>query len=374
MKGKYVVFNNLIATEENCLKTAKSIDELKKLPIVMYGAGIHALSLSNFLKKHFSVNIAAYFVDEQYLRNTHNVEGVMAIEQIQDKFAQFNIIIGFDGNPWLAKEKLEKQHYPQINAVYIYDHSIWQSFEHLDLKYLKEKQADFQQTYNLLSDEKSRQIFTGYINTKITLDLSHLQNLSSFPQYFPDDLPVFSPCSDDIFIDGGAYDGDTLKSFLSKVDNCQQYYAFEPDTSNYEKLAAFIQKNSLTFAKAIQAGLWNQDSALSFQGNDGTSSVISETGHTQITVKAIDSLGVPATFIKMDIEGAEFEALKGAEQTIRQYKPKLAISLYHHPEHLTQIPLFLKSLCPEYKFYLRIHSFYSRELVLYATTLDSNDS
>ncbi|OQY48104.1 MAG: hypothetical protein B6247_25605 [Candidatus Parabeggiatoa sp. nov. 2] len=96
-------------------------------------------------------------------------------------------------------------------------------------------------------------------------------------------------------------------------------------------------------------------------------------GEINIDVSSIDNLGVETTFIKMDIEGAELEALKGASETIRKYKPKLAIALYHNPQHLTEIPILIKSLCPEYEFFLRIHSFFSRELVLYAVVTNEEN-
>ena len=72
------------------------------------------------------------------------------------------------------------------------------------------------------------------------------------------------------------------------------------------------------------------------------------------------------TFIKMDIEGSELEALKGAQQTIQRDRPKLAICIYHKPEDMTDIPLYIKSLVPEYRLYVRHHSNRCSETVLYA--------
>jgi len=97
------------------------------------------------------------------------------------------------------------------------------------------------------------------------------------------------------------------------------------------------------------------------------SSKIDSNGEDVIKIDAIDNYKIPASFIKMDIEGSEYEALIGAKDTISKYHPKLAISLYHKPEDLIQIPYYIKSLCPEYRFYLRLHSYYSEELILYAT-------
>ena len=72
------------------------------------------------------------------------------------------------------------------------------------------------------------------------------------------------------------------------------------------------------------------------------------------------------TMIKMDIEGSELEALKGAKKTIQRDKPKLAICIYHKPEDMADIPLYIKELVPEYKLYIRHHSNFATETVLYA--------
>jgi hypothetical protein len=76
--------------------------------------------------------------------------------------------------------------------------------------------------------------------------------------------------------------------------------------------------------------------------------------------------GGGVTFIKMDIEGSELNALKGAEQTIRKYKPKLAICVYHRAKDLITIPQYIKTLVPEYKLYFRAHKYGTYDFVLYA--------
>ncbi len=102
---------------------------------------------------------------------------------------------------------------------------------------------------------------------------------------------------------------------------------------------------------------------------DGTSSQISEnSGGGGIEVEQIDEIckDINVTFIKMDIEGAELKALVGAKNTIVRDKPKCAISVYHEPEDLFKIPLYLKQLNPNYKFYLRLYTLSLDEIVLYA--------
>jgi hypothetical protein len=100
-------------------------------------------------------------------------------------------------------------------------------------------------------------------------------------------------------------------------------------------------------------------------GVRGVSS-ISDDGSLLVNADKIDNLCPDATFIKMDIEGSEMDALYGAKETIIRNKPKLAICIYHKPEHLYQIPLLIHEWVPEYKLYIRHHSHYDSETVLYA--------
>lgn len=108
---------------------------------------------------------------------------------------------------------------------------------------------------------------------------------------------------------------------------------------------------------------------LRFQAKGNGSSCIDMDGSIDIPVMPIDSAVDAAervTMIKMDVEGAELESLKGARETILRNKPKLAICIYHEPKDLTEIPLYIKSLVPEYKLFVRHHSNYFGETVLYA--------
>jgi hypothetical protein len=102
--------------------------------------------------------------------------------------------------------------------------------------------------------------------------------------------------------------------------------------------------------------------------NAPSTSKIDEKGEDIIQCIAIDDVlhGFKPTFIKMDIEGAEVEALKGAENTIKAYLPQLAICVYHRLSDIWEIPLLIKSFYEGYKFYLRSYNFMGLETVLYA--------
>jgi hypothetical protein len=114
--------------------------------------------------------------------------------------------------------------------------------------------------------------------------------------------------------------------------------------------------------------VWNETTELKFNSEGTMASCVSDAGNTIVEVDTIDNIlqGQRATFIKMDIEGAELNALKGAEQTIKKYKPKLAICVYHKADDFTTIPQYIKSLVPEYKLYFRVHRCSPQESVLYA--------
>lgn len=187
-------------------------------------------------------------------------------------------------------------------------------------------------------------------------------------QYFDSSIFPF-PNDAEVFVDGGCFSGANSVDFLSwaKNANSKKIIAFEPDSTNYEICKKTLDATSVPY-ELIGKGLWENDTTLYFTNNGTSGSQIVATGNTKVDVAAIDSLPLAneITFIKMDIEGAELSALKGAKKTIQNNKPRLAICVYHKDEDITEIPAYLKHLVPEYKFYLRHYSLCAYETVLYA--------
>jgi len=192
-------------------------------------------------------------------------------------------------------------------------------------------------------------------------------------QYFS--LPQFKessplpPTNGEIFIDCGAFDGDTVKRFIKFCKGkYEKIYSFEPNPSQYENTLRNIKDAGIQRVEVIKKGVWSCETVLKFLENRAGSN-INDSGTTAIEVTAIDIV-VPesenVTFIKMDVEGAEMEALKGAANTIRRCKPKLAVCIYHKPQDIIEIPTYIMALCPEYKLYIRHHFINGWETVLYA--------
>lgn len=208
----------------------------------------------------------------------------------------------------------------------------------------------FLEILKFLQDNKINQILAGII--------------CSYTQYFDN---IIKLNADEIFIDAGVLNGQTSLDFAKKCNNkYKKIYLFEADKSFENNIKDNILE--LHNTELHMKGLWNKEETISFMELDGGSGNISDQGTTSIDVDTLDNMlkGQEATFIKMDIEGAELNALIGSKETIKKYKPKLAICVYHKNEDILSIPLYIKELVPEYKFYMRHYSNGNTETVLYA--------
>lgn len=190
-------------------------------------------------------------------------------------------------------------------------------------------------------------------------------------QYFEKDI-IRAHSENEVFIDAGCFNlMDTLR-FIDSYPKFKKVYAFEPDVSNYKECIKRKEELYDDSAKIeiLNKGLWSRVGKLSFDGGQTSASIISEYGEETIDVTSIDSFlegkKETVTFIKMDIEGAELEALKGAKDTIMRDKPDLAICIYHKDEDIVEIPKYILELNPDYKLYIRHYSWAMWETVLYA--------
>lgn len=186
-------------------------------------------------------------------------------------------------------------------------------------------------------------------------------------QYFNPEFIHYE--ENEIFIDAGCYNLESSKLMKQYCPRLKKVYAFEPDIANYKNC---LQNKSFFKNETVELypyGTWSSKTKLFFHSAADGSSYVTENGATCIETLSIDetvSSDEMVTFIKMDVEGAELESLKGAKETIQRCKPKLAICIYHKPEDMTKIPLYIHSLVPEYKLYIRHHSTSVAETVLYA--------
>jgi FkbM family methyltransferase len=219
----------------------------------------------------------------------------------------------------------------------------------------------------LFADETSRDLFRALLRFRLTGDYTALPAPSPQDQYFPEGLPAWrAPLR---LVDCGAYDGDTLRAVADRKLAVEAVAAFEPDPANFSLLAQ-TARELLPGAATVclfPCGVDASTRQVHFASGQGSSSCVSESGETVIQCVSLDD-ALPAfapNLIKMDIEGAEFDALLGARRLIEQHRPGLAISVYHRAEHLLSIPLLAASWLKGGRHFLRSHAYTGFELIYY---------
>ena len=229
---------------------------------------------------------------------------------------------------------------------------------------------------DILEDERSKEIMLTLIKNWFDFDVNAIgyEEIFTNDQYYPAGIIKLS--DKESFVDVGAYNGDTVFDFLKRTDNNFDFiFAFELDNKNFREMELAVDKLGINLKRKIKlynSGLLDEEKDVYYEtGGSGMQStfinVINTASDCGKTVRLSDVLrNEKVTFIKMDIEGSEPQALSGAEEIIKKQKPKLAICVYHKPEHLWEIPLYLKKIVPAYKIYVRHHTLLEYETVCYA--------
>lgn len=207
--------------------------------------------------------------------------------------------------------------------------------------------SELHEVYESLIDEESKKTFCGYWLGCISNQISSVVYANT-PQYI---CPGFLPKAGDIVIDCGAYDGMTSLRFVNM--GCK-VYGFEMDRKNFErssKLAA--EKNFVV--ENLGLGYYHHEINYT---HAGAATKINLQGSEKAQITTLDSyVGEKnltyVDFIKMDVEGAELDILRGAAITIARYKPILALSAYHKLDDFWTLTRFIKSIRPDYEFALR---------------------
>lgn len=230
--------------------------------------------------------------------------------------------------------------------------------------WLHRHQSKFDRVYSSLSDDQSRYVLMAAAKARMFQQYHFpmqgnlfLRDVSTFPQYFCEEIFTFS--DGELFIDCGAFDGDTLVAFFSLMQRLgitqSQAIAFEVDKGNVKRISRTLERYALDDVKIISAAVGedniNSDASMYHSCRETVNSY-------DVQVVTLDLVldGVVPTFIKMDIEGAELDALMGARQTISKFRPKLAVCIYHLTWHLLDIPLCIMDNFPDYGIFIRHHA------------------
>ena len=211
----------------------------------------------------------------------------------------------------------------------------------------------------------------GICKNNIIFCVNDWRNNSS--QYFD----LFSPKEHEVFVDCGCYDGGTCYRFLGWCGNkgYDYIYGFEADKTSYHNSKKNLERiNNCTI---LPFGTSKENGKMYFYSNEKEDAHIISSEEAKKTdsdcIEEIDVVSLDnylkdkrVTFIKMDIEGAEWDTLLGAEEIIRQNRPRLAISVYHKMGDFIRIPEYLLSIHSDYKIYFRQYSLINNETIMYA--------
>ena len=220
-------------------------------------------------------------------------------------------------------------------------------------------------TWRSLADDESCACLLGILSFRLGLNPGYAGFRHADEQYFNGlTLPALrgAPLR---YVDAGAYNGDTYIELCRHADVAEAWL-FEPDPANYAALVANVRQRGLA-AQCIPAAVADRHAILSFNGG-GEAGAIAEGGSQHILALALDDL-LPAravSFLKLDVEGAEAQALQGARRLIERCRPVLAMSLYHLPADPWELTALVRELCPGYRFHLRQHTCNRFDSVLYA--------
>jgi FkbM family methyltransferase len=346
------IFKNISFQSSDFLKKLKT----EKSDLYIYGEGEYSNVVFNFLKYH-EIDIVNKFISKgiDLFSNGNNFnfpeKPFFIVIGVAHESKAMNLINNF-------KSKLN-------HCIGIYYFAL-NPFYNLNTDMLINNWDKIDFVNKILYDNESKEIFCNYLKSAISLSNEYL-NLT-LPQYFPSFIGLNEQ---EIIIDGGAFTGDTLLEYIQTYKSFKEYHAFEPSRHNYNRLIKLTQQNTFYYNK----GIGKSNEILLF--NDGNSqsttssflqSTFNQNIYNEVQIVKLDDTIQNATFIKLDIEGAELDALIGSVELISKYKPKMAICIYHKFEHLWEIIELVNSIRGDYKFSIRYHSKDKilTELVLYA--------
>lgn len=261
----------------------------------------------------------------------------------------------------------------------------WKYHELNTYKVIEENADKIERVRKMLCDEKSVKLYDCFVE-KVKYNLRDYMDVADdlYEHYFSDG--IFKFMDREVLIDGGAFDGDDtvwLSTMLQQEGRkLKKAYCFEPDNRNFAATYRNLEKHFGVNARLRQdgavaeceqfvvfkSGLFDKNCGMGFHEYGGQISRFTEenTGISIPVVRLDDVVDDKVTFIKYDLEGADIPAIRGAEKTIRKYKPKLALSIYHNIGDLWEIPLLIKEYVPEYKLFIRHHTVYLWDKIMYA--------
>jgi FkbM family methyltransferase len=342
-------------------------------PLVLCGSGQLGRATLTGLNKVGVTPVA--FADNNVAIQGTTVEGVPVLspQQAASRFGQFAVFVVtvFTARPLVAQLQTLGVRVASARAVFFQHPEAFLPYFSIDVpQTVANQSAAIMECFDLWADWHSASEFVDQIGWHL-LEPGELREATPASEtYFPSDIVHLK--NDVSFVDCGAFDGDSVRALLERAgDGVREILALEPDPTNYLKLTAFVAALPEHVRSRIQTArvaVHSHRQKLRFASAAGAASSLLSRGDTDVDAAPLDEIlaGRNPTLVKIDIEGAEPDAIAGATTTLKAKAPTVAICLYHRREHLWQLPLAIQAVNSQYAFHLRRHSDGCWETVCYA--------
>lgn len=359
--------NKLIDSKVEELKElALNVEEQFSAGVAIYGAGVVGTWALTYLRS-IGAKVEC-FIDRDSAKRGTRIEKceIITPDDLQSREINAILVAARHAVPQV-KQALGEENYQMI------------SFDGYFVIRNYERLCKIRDSY--FTEEKSIEVFNAILWAMLTGTLESCRDVMEKDMYFS--LPEFSATFDEIFVDVGAFVGDTVESFIwENLGTFRHIHAFEPGKRQFSAMQIRMKRLSAEWAfdmdriSLVNAGLSSEVSEMTCtfvedypirHGLVASEDENSNKSDEVASVLTLDSYldGKEVTFLKVDIEGMEMKFLKGARETIQQYRPKIAICVYHYPSDLYEIAEYLRDLVPEYKFKIRQHVPIFGDFVLY---------
>lgn len=338
-------------------------------PVVILGGGTYGRAIAQCLKEQGLKAPVKFTVDDEYITDEQKKAGMLPFSEYLEKFSSTTpLVFGFYNYEIIMKKR--EQHKNDIPYMFDFHYTVLNDIRvDWSYDYIISHIREFSETYNMLSNEESKATMQAYLNAAVAGEFHELytKHVDKIP-YFNEKL--VGRRIDRLF-DCGAYDGDSAHDFIAVFPEYEHIFEFEPDRANVEKINSRIKNENIRNLTIIEKGVWSETTTLSFISEGKSSSTVADEGDVSIEVIKLDDMFDKFTrnsLIKMDIEGSELEALKGAARVISEISPALTICIYHKKEDIITIPQYINSLVKPgtYDYYVGYQGLDLAEFVFYA--------
>ncbi|MBE6596974.1 MAG: FkbM family methyltransferase [Ruminococcaceae bacterium] len=321
--------------------------------IVMYGMGNGADKILAVCEAK-GIEVADFFASDGFVRG-HLFHGkrVLSYSEAKERYGAENMIVLLSFASSLDDVIENILRIASECELYAPDVPVFGNTL-FSMEFYNKNAEKFNNVYEMLEDNESKNIFENVVNYKLTGRIDFLEEtLSSKEEVYG---ALLSSENIRSYADLGAYNGDTVRELSEYAPQLERVLALEPDRRNFKKLSLYAEGESRFSVRAENLAAWSRAETLLFDGGGNRNSNVSAGKKTvEVSAAALDDLlaGESVDYIKYDVEGSEREAIEGSARTIRELSPKLLVSVYHRSEDLFELPLKLREMNEKYRFYLR---------------------